>query len=391
MAYRGTWEDIPMSTFPFYARMRSEEPVAWLDPPGLWAVFRYDDVRTVLSTPALFSSAYGHLLPGGKRERNLVFMDPPEHTRLRALISRAFTPQAVARLEPRIREITGALLDRVIDGGSMDVIRDLGIPLPVTVIAEMLGVPAEDQADFKRWSDAIIRALDTSLAAGRSTDEAQAGRDMEDYLRRFVADRRRAPREDLISALTQAEIDGERLDEDDIVSLARLLLVAGNETTTHLVGNAVLSLLAHPGEAERVRESPELWPSAVEEVLRHRSPIQSMFRLIAEDTELHGRALRKGQRIIAYIGAANRDEAVFPDPDRFDVGRAPNPHLGFGMGAHYCLGAPLARLEARVALSMLLSRVRDIERVDDGPLPLVPGLVAHGVAELPVRFRAAGA
>lgn len=375
-----------LDPFPFYARMRREQPVAWLEEQRAWGVFRHEDVRAVLGAPGVFSSEIQ--LPGPPR-RNLAFMDPPRHTQLRALVTRAFTPQTVARLEDRIAALTHELLDRVAPSGQMEVIGDLAYPLPVIVIAEMLGIPPEDRPSFRRWSDAIVRSNNALVGPAEAGDLEAALAELTAYFAAIIARRRAAPEQDLVSALVAAEIDGERLSEADMMQFCRLLLVAGHETTMHLLGNAVLTLIDHPEVEARLRRSPDRIPAFVEEVLRYRSPVQILFRDVREDTRLGGHTLKAGQRVWTFLGSANRDEAVFAEPDRFDLDREPNHHLAFGVGIHFCLGAPLTRLEARVALRALLARFVDIARADDGPLRPGLALIMHGLAALPIRFRAA--
>ncbi len=313
------------------------------------------------------------------------------------LISRGFTRRRIAHLEPRIEQLTNELLDSVVARGEMDLVRDLAYPLPVVVIAEMLGVPPEDRIQFKIRSDMVVRSADRVFeereSSGAFVDEANAGMPPEamevmgPYFRKIIEQRRAEPRDDLISALISAEIDGEQLTERDILSFASLLLVAGNVTTTNLITNTVQTLLQHPRELSRLRTDTSLLPSAIEEVLRYRSPVQFMFRVAAKDVELNGQRIKAGGRVIALIGSANRDAAKFSNPDTFDITRSKNPHLAFGHGIHHCLGAPLARLESKIALSLLLDRMQQIERVGRGPLPPSDGIILHGVKQLPLRFQ----
>lgn len=377
-----------LDPFPYYAEMRRTEPVAQLEALRGWGVFGHDDVRTVLATPALFSSDLKRMLPGKNREKSsIVFSDPPRHTKLRALVNKAFTPQAVARLEPRIRAIADAFLDAVAPRGEMDLVNDFSSPLPVTVIAELVGVAPEDRARFKAWADIQMTVLNAAVGSAVSASYDDAERELFAYFRDVIAQRRAEPREDMVSALVAAEVDGEHLDEGDLLNFCRVLLVAGLETTTNLVGNAVLSLLEHPAELARLRADPALVPSAIEEALRYRSPTQALMRIVRADTELGGKLLREGERVVAYIGSANRDERKFEAPERFDAGRDPNAHLAFGAGIHFCLGASLARLEGRIALEALLARLSDLRRADDSPLEPVQGAVHYGVRRLPVVFR----
>jgi cytochrome P450 len=388
--------------YPAYWLMRRMKPIVYLPKYDLWFVSSYEDVKRVLSDYSNFSSDFRRLMqpnpPPQTMRANLIAADPPIHTKLRALISRGFTRRTVANLEPRIEELANELLDEVLARGAMDLVRDLAYPLPVAVIAEMLGVPTEDRTRFKEWSDLVVRAADRVFEERESSeafeDEANAGMPPEamemmgPYFRMIIEERRAEPRNDLISALIASEIDGERLTERDILSFASLLLVAGNVTTTNLITNAVQTLLHHPKQLARLREDMSLLPSAIEEVLRYRSPVQFMFRVAAKEGDLNGQRIKPGGRVIALIGSANRDAAKFPNPNTFDITRSPNPHIAFGHGIHHCLGAPLARLEAKVALSLLLDRTREIERVGWGPLPPSDGIILHGVKRLPLRFEA---
>ena len=381
--------------YAFYAAMRRDRPVARDEAHGLWAVYCYDDVRRVLTDYHAFSSEMRRsndrqVAPAVRllRGNSLLGTDPPRHRQLRDLVSRAFTPRAVASLEPRIAQITDELLDRVIGTGSMDLVRDLADPLPVTVIAEMLGIPAQERATFKRWSDDLVgesAELYDQGVAEEQTRRQNSIEAMNQYFCRIIAERRVHPRDDLISGLVQAEIEGQRLSDDDLLAFCDLLLIAGNVTTTNLLGNAVLCLLEHPDQFARLRADRRLLPSAIEETLRYESPVQAVTRVTTTDVELQGQTVPAGSPIVAFIGSANRDEAIFPDPDRFDVAREPNPHLAFGAGIHFCLGAPLARLESRVALRILFERVHDIELADTQEVEYTKGFL-HGVTRLPLRF-----
>jgi cytochrome P450 len=377
--------------FPVYAAMRRAAPVyRHPDWPAV-SLFRYADVQALLRDPKRFSNDFP--LPQGMERpedqpASMLGTDPPEHTRLRGLVSQAFTPRRVARLEGRIREIAHALLDDACTRRTVDLVTALTYPLPVIVIAEMIGIPAEDRERFKVWSDAAVADLGSGLLA--PIDEARLNRqrrvvaEMRAYFLPLVEARRREPRDDLLSGLVAAELEGQRLTFDEMMQTLILLLVAGNETTTNLIGNAVLELLAHPDALAAVRAEPALVGSMVEEVLRFSSPVQMDPRRALQACEIGGVPIRANDIVIGWIGAANRDPEVFADPDRFDVRRTDNRHLAFGFGPHYCLGSNLATLEARVALQVLLERTRDVRRVDDAPLPLHPSPVFRGVTSLPV-------
>ncbi len=370
--------------FPWYERMRRESPAA-VDPhSGALSVFGYDDVQRALSDFEAFSSERGRREGSSALGASLISSDPPRHRQLRNLVTQAFTPRAVALLAPRITAIIDELLDQVAAAGRMDFIEDLAYPLPVIVIAEMLGIPASGRAQFRRWSDAIVSPGAAPAPGQPSFMDAQ--REMAMYFGRLIAERGAEPRDDLISHLVAAEIDGQRLSAIELIGFCVLLLVAGNETTTNLLGNAILCFDEQPGAYERLREQPGLIPDAVEEVLRYRSPVQSMFRSATGETDLGGVVTRPGQPVVAWIGSANRDETVFPNAHIFDIERTPNRHLAFGYGIHFCLGAPLARLEARLALEALTARFRDIRRVPDAPLRWMESSIVYGVKNLPVTF-----
>ncbi len=370
-------EDERLNPFPWYHRMRDKAPVQYEAAYQTWTVFGYHDVQRVLSDAAVFSSAGGGN-SSDPLDASLISLDPPRHRQLRALVTQAFTPRSVARLSERITEIATGLLDEVAAQGAMDFIDDFAYPLPMLVIAELLGVPQQDRTRFKVWSDAVV---------GVATMGGSPRAEMIAYFRRIIEQRRREPQDDLISALLAAEVEGQQLSEQELLGFCILLLVAGNETTTHLLGNALLCFDDYPEALEQVRADPALIPDAIEEVLRYRSPVQMMFRQTVADVTLSGQHLRSGQWVVAQIGSANRDEAQFPDADHFDIKRAPNRHLAFGHGIHFCLGAPLARLEARIALTLLLERFREIRLKHDVPLEATGSSIVFGVKHLPMTFQ----
>jgi cytochrome P450 len=369
---RDRWGE-DLEPFPWYRETREGRAVFHDPRSGLWMCFRYDDVEHVLTDHEHYSSRFGDL--------SLLNTDPPRHRQLRGLVSQAFTPRAVEALRPRVSAIVDELLDAVSGQGAMDLVNDFAVPLPVTVIAELLGIPTSEREQFKRWSDAVV-------TGSASEQERFASRlEMAAFFDGLMEERRREPRDDLVSALLAARIDGEALSHQDVRSFCVLLLVAGNETTTNLIANAVLSFDDHPEAWAELRGDPGLVPQAVEEVLRHRSPIQCMFRLARPGAEIGGKAIEPGQRALAWIGAANRDPDVFGDPERFDIHRTPNRHVAFGHGIHFCLGAPLARLEAAVALEAFVRRLPDLSVVPGVELEPVASDIVYGVQHLPVRFR----
>lgn len=383
--------------YPLYWLLRRVQPLVHISRYDLWFATRYDDVKQVLSDYEHFSSDFRRAFGAGEEldqssKISLIASDPPVHTKLRGLATKAFTPRAVASLEARMGELTHELLDQVADAGRMDLVQDLANPLPVMVIAEMLGIPAADRQQFKVWSDAVVRSADEIFSSPPEsrigTDSGLGGGEMGAYFKQIIDQRRKDPQGDLISGLVLAEMDGEKLSEWDLLDFCSLLLVAGNVTTTNLISNAVMLFLEHPDALHAVRENPALLPDALEEVLRFRSPVQFMFRISSAETELGGRTLPPNQRVIALIGSANRDERQFEHANRFDIYRKPNRHIAFGQGVHYCLGAPLARLEAKVALNILLQRLPNLARTQSGSLPPTDGVILHGVKNLPVRWDA---
>ncbi|HMQ34987.1 MAG TPA: cytochrome P450, partial [Chloroflexaceae bacterium] len=324
-----TFRDDPrLDPFPWYRTMRATTPVHYVPGRGGWGVFGYDDVQEVLSNHAVFSSQFHGDAPLHANQpiaASMISTDPPRHRQLRSLVTQAFTPRAIEALAPRIEAIVGALLDATLPSGRLDAIHDLGEPLPVIVIAEMLGIPTSDRERFKVWSDAIV-----SLAGGAEMSGFAAQRELVAYFMGIIEQRRRAPGDDLISGLLGAEIGGERLSLPELLGFCALLLVAGNETTTNLIGNALLCFAERPALWERLRAEPGLVPQAVEEVIRFRSPVQAMFRVTTQAVELGGQRIPARSGVVAYIGSANHDERRFPPPDQFDLDRPPNRHPGFG-------------------------------------------------------------
>lgn len=374
--------------FPSYALARRASPVLRDPATGAWMVFDYEGVRRALHDADSFSSAVSP--PPSRTSQWFIFSDPPRHTKLRALVLRAFTPAAVSNLAGRIAELSRELLAEVRERGELDLVADYAAPLPLLVIIELLGGHPEQLPVYKRWSDAMV-ALAQTLAGGDAAAAAEsefgaATREMEAHLRGLLAERRDRPTGDLLSRLVQAEIDGDRLTEEEILGFFQLLLVAGNETTTNLLSNALLCLLDHPDERLRLRSNPVLLAPAIEEVLRYRSPVQASFRVTRREVALGAVSIPAGQLVLPMIGSANRDPAAFEDPERFDIGRHPNPHLAFGHGAHFCLGASLARLEARVAIPDLLACLPEFELAEQQPWEPRRAFHVHGPSRLRLRF-----
>jgi cytochrome P450 len=370
---------------PWLDDMAGEAPIRHAE-SGVWHVFGYADVERVLTDHQRFSSvgAVERRLPEGDAlKTSIVVMDPPWHHLYRAVVSEAFTPRMVAQMEPRIRAIAQQLLDAARPCGSMDFVQDFAFPLPAAVIAELLGVPLERRDDFKRWSDDVVSI---GLTGDATAQGVASLKEMGLLFYQLIEERRREPRQDLISALLGAEVGGKRLDPVECTGFCILLLIAGSETTTSLLSNAVSCLVQHPEAASRLRQDPSLTTSAIEEVLRFRSPVFGLSRRARVDVELRGRRIAANERVFAWIASANRDPEVFPQPHRFDIERRPNHHVAFGHGIHFCLGAPLARAEAAVALPMLLQQLPDLRlSADEAPEPLDSSVVT-GFKRLPVAY-----
>jgi cytochrome P450 len=368
--------------------MRQQHPVFYDQKANCWHVFRYDDVSRVLIEHATFSSDGERMLPGANTAIfSIVLMDPPRHRQLRNLVTQAFTLRAVAQLAPRISKITNGLLDKVIATGEMDVIRDLASPMPIIVIAELLGVAAEKRESFKRWSDALIEQDDNKGEEEYLQTNIQKIEEMNQYFVQVLEQRRLQPQNDLISMLLAAKLDGQHLTKSEILGFCVLLLIAGNLTTINLIGNAFLCFDEHPDVMERLHNNPALMPSAVEEILRYRPPVKSIDRITTTETTIGGQRIDPNQFIKAWMGSANHDETQFPNPERFDIQREPNRHLAFGHGIHFCLGAPLARLEAKIALNTVLERMSEIRRIPSVPLEPINSPVMLGVKSLPITFK----
>lgn len=388
--------------FPFFARLRAEEPVyraTMPDKTPVWLVTRYEDVMALLKDERFVKNRYTALTPDELRrqpwvppmfrplERNMLDLDPPDHTRLRALVHKAFTPRIVEQMRARIQTLADELLDGVARQGQMDLMRDFALPLPMTIITEILGVPARDHDKFHQWSKVIV-----SVSAFHSWSETvrilPSIWRFNRYLRSFFKARRADPGDDLTSALIQAEEAGDSLSEDELLAMVLMLLIAGHETTVNLIGSGTLALLEHPDQMALLRRDPMLIKPAVEELLRYSAPVfMTTERYAREDVILHEVMIPRGALAFGVIGSANRDETVFENPDTLDLAREPNRHLGFGQGIHYCVGAPLARLEAQIGLNTLLARMPDLRLRDSAEaLRWRPSLILRGLDTLPVAF-----
>ena len=385
--------------YPAYARLRRDAPVCET-PWGGWLISRYADCVALLKNPRASSdpgqsNAYkkaverGLIDPGEALGRTPPFLitDPPDHTRLRALVSTAFTPKVIEGLRSRMQRIVDELLDRAAERGDTELIEEIAYPLPVRVICELLGVPPEDHETFKEWSRLLSRSMDPEpllppdVVAGRR----RAGNAFTQYFGDLISQRRRAARPDLISSLIEAEDAGDKLTEDELLSTCILLLAAGHETTVSLIGNGVLALIRHPDAFRRLRDDPALARSAVKEFLRYDAPVHFAFRTAKDAIELGVHRIAKGSQLLLLLASANRDADQFPDPDRLDIARADNHHLAFGFGAHFCIGAPLARLEGEVFFRSLAQRFNQVELLAETP-QYKPNIVNRGLASLPVRI-----
>jgi len=382
-------DEMRRNPYPVYDQMRSMSPVLHVPGPDLWMLFDYESVKRALHDHDAFSSNAAPTR--GVNFEWLLFMDPPRHTKLRALIMRAFTPSSVANLEPRIRMLSRELLDHVIERGEVDLAADYAAPLPMMVIAEMIGMPVAHWRRLTRWSEAIMNLASTIMgdeeaARTASAEFEAANAEMQNYLNDLIRGRRTDPKDDLLTRLATTEVDGECLTNQEILRFVQLLLAAGTETTTNLINNAVLCLTENPEQLARLRAEPERVPAAIEEVLRYRSPGQAMFRATKRDVEMHGQVIPAGKFVLALVGAANRDPRQFHDPGRFNIMRDPNPHIAFGHGIHFCVGAPLSRLEGRIAVADLLQRLNGLARASDEPWQPRKAFHVHGPTHLPMRF-----
>jgi cytochrome P450 len=386
--------------YPFYDDIRAAEPIMFWPEGNMWLFTRYEDISTLLRDKRL-GRTMDHVISREERgippvpeaeapfyklsEHSMFDKEPPDHTRLRSLVHKVFTPRRVENLRARIQAITHDLLDAVQAQGHMDILEDFAVPLPVTVIAELLGIPETDRHLLRPWSRDIVAMFELNHTDEQARRAVQAAVEFSDYLRTLAKERRQNPHDDLISALALVEESGDQLTEDELISTCVLLLNAGHEATVNVIGNGMLALLKHPDQMQLLRDDLSLVSSAVEEMMRYDTPLQLFRRWVLEDIEYKGFSFKQGTEVALMFGAANRDPARFPNPHTFDIARADNQHLSFSSGIHYCLGAPLARLELQVAITNLLRRLPDL-RLQGAEPDFRPAYVIRGLESLPVAF-----
>ncbi|QKG83519.1 cytochrome P450 [Kroppenstedtia pulmonis] len=380
-----------LNPFPVYRQLRENTPVRFDPDRQCWDFFRYEDVRHILRDPESFSSkrTFSANQQGSIISESLITTDPPKHRELRSLISKAFTPKRVEQLGPSIQQIVDDLLEQVLDQGRMEVVSDLASPLPVIVIARLLGVPREDQLLFKKWSDTIVKGEEgESREAVRSIllEKQQAETELVTYFRKIIAERSRHPQNDLISALLAAEVEGEKLSESTLLAFCVLLLIAGNETTTNLITNGIRLLTEKPDLQRHLREKATLIPGFIEETLRYYPPVQSLTRTATTSLNIRGNKVGKGEMVIIYLASANRDSEQFLEPDMFQMERKPNPHLSFGLGNHFCLGAPLARLESKIVFESLFKHIKGMKAMAHDQMQPLPSPVVFGLQSYPITL-----
>ncbi len=390
VAYNPASGKMAQDPYPDYAALRNNGQVHRSRLCNAWVLSHYRDVDTVYRDWRRFSSDPTKAAIPGKRSvipdpgtPSMLSLDPPAHRRLRSLVNKAFTRRAIDALEPRIRSLMHDFLDRIDDPSGFDLMKAVARPLPVTVIAEMLGVPAEDRPRFRDWTERRARIVEPTISAAERADAVRVADELDAYFAPIVEKRRSNPRDDILSALARAEEEGDRLDARETLNMLRLLLVGGNETTVNLIGNGMLALLRCPDQLQRLRDDPSLIPAAVEELLRYDAPVQINLRRVVEDCEINGFPVKRGEDLILLLGSANRDPEQFRDPDRLDVARSEGSHSSFGRGIHHCVGASLARLEGRIAIEVLLERFSSIGLADPPPR-FRGGIVLRGLRSLPV-------
>lgn len=394
--------ELARDPYPIYARLRDEQPVAWSERWDCWILSRYADVSAAMLDHERLSNS-GRVTNGLRRmfggdaatqlkpltdhySRGIVNSDPPDHTRMRRLVQATFQPRTLDRLKPHVQQIVDDLLDRVQPTGEMDVIADLSYPLPVQVIAELMGIPVELRHQFKSWSQRTAEFMSTPRPPLEAALRSQAGLiELREYFRSTFAERRREPREDLISELVNVHLDGQKLSEEELLSTCVSILIGGHETTTTLIASAVWLLIRHPAALEQLKANPRLGLSATEEFLRYEPPFQRIIRVARCDQEIGGQQIRQGQTVMLLIGSANRDEGIFPDAGTVDITRTPNKHLSFGYGVHFCLGAGLARIEVPAAINALLARMPNLRFADESTLAWHDGMV-RTLTKLPICF-----
>jgi cytochrome P450 len=378
--------ELDAAPYPFYAEMRRRAPVHFAPDLGMWQVFRHRDIQTVMGDPASYSSEVFHAA-GRPEMQTLAVMDPPRHTTFRKLLTRAFTAKMVAMQAPNIRATTIDLVNNVVEEGRIDIVKDVAFPLPALIIAGMLGLPRPDIAQFQRWAACAVDTLEATMRRQEPAPQSlEAVKQMTDYLAAVAIERRRSPGEDLLSALATATADGERLSIEEISNACKLLTVAGFDTTRLFIGTAMHILLQHHEARAQLQADPGLFDPALDESLRYCAPFQFLMRIARRDVELGGQRIGAGQWVMIFIGSGNRDEAVFPDPDRFDITRTPNRHLSFGHGIHYCLGAQLGRLEAKIAVNTMLQRLPGLRLDPDAPATRASATIQFGFSSMPALF-----
>jgi cytochrome P450 family 109 len=377
----------PYNPFPWYDKMRRESPINYDEQANVWSMFLYEDIKKVLRDKEHFSSQFFTVTSENSLSKTIFNMDPPKHTQIRSIVNRAFTPRVMKEWEPRIREITKELLNQTEGRNEIDLVKDFTHPLPVIIISELLGIPASYIDKFKEWSDIIVSTPkdDSQEEIKKWADtKARGERELAEFFHGIIEEKRRNLGNDIISILIQAEEEGVKLSAEELVPFCNLLLVAGNETTTNLIANAVFSILETPGVYEELRNDHSLIPQAVEEALRYRAPAPLIQRIVKEDVEIRGKHLKKGQIVMLFLASANRDENVFEHAHIFDIHRNPNPHIAFGYGNHFCLGAPLARLETEIALTELVKKYSAISFPEPFTIDAIENNPNYGLRSFPV-------
>ncbi len=376
--------DLSFNPYPWYAKMRHESPLYFDVETNLWLVFDYATVKQIYSDYQTFSSVTNPEIQGNQFTSSMILQDPPRHRQLRSLATQAFSPRTIENLAPRISEIVHHLLDTMSSKTHVEFIDEFAAPLPMTIIAELIGVPASDYQQFKQWSQSVIALGNgTAITSQRANDVVALG----GYFYRMIQERRAAPQEDFLTALVNATIDGEQLSDVDIIGFCSLLLVAGNETTTNLLGNAIRVFYEQPAVYQSLRADRTLIPSAIEEILRFYSPVRGLKRRTLSDVALHGQIIPANSQVMGILMSANRDEQQFVNADSFNIQRSPNPHIAFGYGIHFCLGAPLARLEARIALEAIIQRYQVIELAAGFEPQAIPTIITFGASTLQLNLQ----